>query len=48
MERLDVFHKIFTVARKGAIHSAPFQDPERPQTLDLGCGTGIWGIDMAE
>jgi hypothetical protein len=46
LERLDVFHKVFLVARKDALHSAPLSNPESPRILDLGCGTGIWGIDM--
>ncbi|KAL2184374.1 S-adenosyl-L-methionine-dependent methyltransferase [Thermothelomyces heterothallicus CBS 203.75] len=48
LERLDVFHKIFLVARQEATHSAPLHNQETPHILDLGCGTGIWGIDMAD
>jgi len=48
LERLDVFHKIFLVARNGVLHSAPIYSLESPRILDLGCGTGIWVIDMAE
>ncbi|SPQ18038.1 a4f92e07-e527-4794-ab51-45894bc3d690 [Thermothielavioides terrestris] len=48
LERLDVFHKIFLVARKDVLHSAPLHNQESPRILDLGCGTGIWGIDMAD
>jgi 2-polyprenyl-3-methyl-5-hydroxy-6-metoxy-1,4-benzoquinol methylase len=48
LERLDVFHKVFLVARRDASHSAPLHNQETPRVLDLGCGTGIWGIDMAE
>ncbi|KAL2023656.1 hypothetical protein VTK56DRAFT_1813 [Thermocarpiscus australiensis] len=40
--------KIFLVARKNALHSAPLHNQETPRVLDLGCGTGIWGIDMAD
>lgn len=47
LERLDVFHKIFQVARKDVLHNAPLHNQE-PRILDLGCGTGIWGIEMAE
>ncbi|KAL2136624.1 hypothetical protein VTI74DRAFT_2653 [Chaetomium olivicolor] len=47
-ERLDVFHKIFLVARRNALHSSHIQLPSNPRVLDLGCGTGIWGIDMAD
>jgi 16S rRNA G1207 methylase RsmC len=45
---MDVFHKIFLVARKDTLHSAPLHNQETPRILDLGCGTGIWGIVMAE
>lgn len=36
------------MARQEALHSAPLHNKEAPHILDLGCGTGIWGIDMAE
>ncbi|RAL16659.1 class I SAM-dependent methyltransferase [Aspergillus homomorphus CBS 101889] len=45
-DRLDIFHKLLTEARKsdGLIYA-----PHRPngRFLDLGCGTGIWAIDVA-
>ncbi|PGH28156.1 hypothetical protein AJ80_00046 [Polytolypa hystricis UAMH7299] len=61
--RLDIFHKVFSVARFDRLHYAPLPntlpsnqsndssakqpiDPG-PRILDLGCGTGIWAIDMA-
>ncbi|KAJ5774734.1 hypothetical protein N7457_009630 [Penicillium paradoxum] len=45
-DRLDIFHKLFTVARAedGLIY-APH--PPDAKILDLGCGTGIWGIEVA-
>jgi len=48
--RLDIFHKTFTVARKGQLFSAPLNitPGRRCKILDLGCGTGIWSIDVAE
>ena len=49
-DRMDIYHKIMEVARRGKLHDAPFtvnpHDP--PRILDIGCGTGIWAIDMAE
>jgi len=49
-DRMDIYHKLFEVARRGALHLAPITvnpyDP--PRILDLGCGTGIWAIDIAE
>lgn len=46
-DRLDIFHKLFTVARvsDGLIY-APH--PPNGRFLDLGCGTGIWAIDVAD
>lgn len=50
---MDILHKLFLVARREKLHSAPVPlnnsahwGPTR--ILDLGCGTGIWTIDMAE
>lgn len=48
-DRMDIFHKFFLVARREALHSArlmPNYDTLR--ILDLGTGTGIWAIDMAD
>lgn len=49
-DRMDIYHKIFEVARNGALHVTPIveNDSDRARILDLGCGTGIWAIDMAE
>ncbi|KAE8451408.1 hypothetical protein EG329_004037 [Mollisiaceae sp. DMI_Dod_QoI] len=50
MDRMDIYHKFFSVARRDALHSTPFikNYDVGPRILDLGCGTGIWAIDMAE
>jgi ubiquinone/menaquinone biosynthesis C-methylase UbiE len=42
-------HKTFTVAR-GRLFSAPINISPgyMCNILDLGCGTGIWSIDVAE
>ena len=50
MDRMDIFHKFFVVARQGQLYSIPFINSyERgPRILDLGTGTGIWAIDMGE
>jgi ubiquinone/menaquinone biosynthesis C-methylase UbiE len=46
---MDIYHKLFTVARREQLHQAPIpQHGEPPRILDIGCGTGIWAIDMAE
>ncbi|KAI1774614.1 methyltransferase LaeA [Hypoxylon cercidicola] len=51
MDRLDMFHKFFLIARRdtsnyGGLCQRPL--PVHPRILDLGCGTGIWVIDMAD
>lgn len=49
-DRMDMYHKILEVARRHKLHDAPIvpHSAEPPRILDLGCGTGIWAIDMAE
>ena len=47
---MDIYHKIFEVARRGTLHNAPltYNPDDQMRILDVGCGTGIWAIDMAE
>jgi len=47
---MDIYHKIMEVARRHKLHEAPISphSTDPPRILDLGCGTGIWAIDMAE
>ncbi|KAI9893852.1 MAG: hypothetical protein M1814_005405 [Vezdaea aestivalis] len=50
-DRMDILHKFFQVARRDFLHAAPISAPsngERLEILDLGTGTGIWAMDMAE
>lgn len=49
-DRMDIYHKLFEVARRSQLHSPliPIYNEQSPRILDLGCGTGIWAIDMAE
>lgn len=51
-DRMDIYHKLFLVARREQLHSPLYTIPNlqhRPaKVLDIGCGTGIWVIDMAE
>jgi ubiquinone/menaquinone biosynthesis C-methylase UbiE len=47
-DRMDIYHKLFAVARREMLHQAPIPPHPEARILDLGCGTGIWAIDMAE
>ncbi|ORY54836.1 methyltransferase LaeA [Pseudomassariella vexata] len=52
LDRMDIFHKFFLVSRQydsvAGLHQRPLPPGVKPRILDLGCGTGIWAIDMAE
>ncbi|KAJ4161582.1 uncharacterized protein LMH87_007613 [Akanthomyces muscarius] len=48
MRRLDIFHKFFLLARKGFPFSYPIHHSLPASILDLGTGTGIWAIYVAE
>ncbi|KAK4224498.1 S-adenosyl-L-methionine-dependent methyltransferase [Podospora fimiseda] len=54
-ERLDLQHHIWRLLIQGGLYTAPIKIPEPGadvsgefRILDLGCGTGIWAIDMAD
>ncbi|KAK3986961.1 S-adenosyl-L-methionine-dependent methyltransferase [Cladorrhinum sp. PSN332] len=54
-ERMDLQHHIWRLLIQGSLYTAPIQIPEPGdeisgefRILDLGCGTGIWAIDMAD
>jgi ubiquinone/menaquinone biosynthesis C-methylase UbiE len=47
MDRNDFQHCKFTLLMSDQLHLAPIKhDPHR--ILDLGTGSGIWAIDMAD
>jgi len=47
-DRLDIMHQVFLVARRQELHRARIESTTDIRILDLGTGTGIWAIDMAE
>ena len=46
LDRLDLHHHIWKLTLNGALHTAPLKDPL--EILDIGTGTGLWAIDVAE
>ncbi|KAJ4313200.1 hypothetical protein N0V84_009526 [Fusarium piperis] len=46
LDRIDMCHTKYCALIGRKRHLAPITDPQR--ILDLGCGTGIWSIEMAE
>ncbi|EXJ93591.1 hypothetical protein A1O1_01983 [Capronia coronata CBS 617.96] len=45
-ERLDLLHHVQSIVLGGELHKAPVDNPAR--ILDIGTGTGIWAIDIAD
>ncbi|KAL2012341.1 hypothetical protein VTN00DRAFT_5059 [Thermoascus crustaceus] len=45
-DRLDLTHHICLLLLKGELYNAPVRNPHK--ILDLGTGTGIWALDVAE
>ncbi|KAI5808402.1 S-adenosyl-L-methionine-dependent methyltransferase [Pyronema omphalodes] len=45
-DRLDLNHEITRMVWDDKLHKAPLHEPHR--ILDIGTGTGIWAIDMAD
>ncbi|KAL8945477.1 MAG: hypothetical protein Q9211_000015 [Gyalolechia sp. 1 TL-2023] len=45
---MDCMHALFREARRKRLHEYPLVSyGEPPRVLDLGCGTGLWCMDMA-
>ncbi|EWC48813.1 hypothetical protein DRE_00118 [Drechslerella stenobrocha 248] len=45
-DRLDLSHHLMTLALNGRLHASPLENPQK--ILDIGTGTGIWAIEMAD
>ncbi|KAK2757597.1 hypothetical protein FQN54_004566 [Arachnomyces sp. PD_36] len=46
LDRMDFEHHIFSLLLEGRLHLAPVESPQN--ILDLGTGTGIWAVDIAD
>ncbi|KAF4993550.1 hypothetical protein FGRMN_6409 [Fusarium graminum] len=46
-EAEDLIHELFRIVLGGNLYQAPIVDNPR-NILDVGCGTGIWAIEMAD
>ena len=46
--RLDLQHHIFRMLLDGGLTLTNLQRDEALQILDVGCGTGIWAIEMGD
>lgn len=47
IQRLNQQHWLLTQTKNGSLHSAPLGDGSGLKILDIGCGSGIWCIQMA-
>lgn len=51
IQRLNEQHWILTQVKGGSLHFAPLppaSEKASPKILDVGCGSGIWCVEMAE
>ncbi|KAK5053153.1 hypothetical protein LTR84_002127 [Exophiala bonariae] len=47
-DRLEYTHHLYRLLVGGASYRAPLLDHRPQRILDIGCGTGIWCIDVAD
>jgi SAM-dependent methyltransferase len=47
-DRLDMQHALFRYALDGKLFIAPIPKEKLHNILDVGCGTGMWAIDVAD
>jgi 16S rRNA G1207 methylase RsmC len=47
-DRLDMQHAIFRYSLDGKLITAPIEPAQLHDVLDVGCGTGLWAIDVAD
>ncbi|KAJ5782596.1 hypothetical protein N7457_004370 [Penicillium paradoxum] len=47
-DRLALMHHLFKLLTGGDLHRAPIADTSPRRILDIGTGTGIWALEMAE
>jgi SAM-dependent methyltransferase len=48
IQRLNEQHWILTQIKHGNLHFAPLPRKQQLRILDIGCGSGVWCLDMAE
>jgi len=47
-DRLDMQHAIFRYGLDGRLFLAPVPKDDLHNILDVGCGTGLWAMDVAD
>ncbi|KAF8532070.1 S-adenosyl-L-methionine-dependent methyltransferase [Trichophaea hybrida] len=47
-DRLDLHHEVFLTLLDGKLYKAPLVEEEQTRILDIGTGTGIWAVEIAE
>lgn len=47
-DRLDMQHLIYRLALDSKLFLAPIPQEKLLDVLDVGCGTGMWAIDVAD